>query len=258
MRQSQWLTAVAIAALSFAGTHAFGQEPGLAPLQSALLTGEQMTFQFPLRAQQQFGQGGAGVLSTEQWKSLTAPDAATLAWLSEKIPGLDVANVRLVDFNSADMVMRRAVNAKATYMEVLSNEAFRRKELYFVPQDVLNRIDSAYISGTIPIRGQTENGKPFQMVGFVIGQSRVEMLFEGDFSWKQDGRRYRLTNHGHVAGRVLGDGDLGIDGVSTYGAPIFCPWARIQRLTKESVNTLRVQTNCGAKNGIDIQPVRAR
>lgn len=237
---------------------ASAQEVRLAPLEGAWLSGEQQALQFPLRTQQQFGQGGVGVFSTEQWKSLTVPDAATLAWLSSKIPGLDAANVRLVDAGSADNVMRKAVNARVTYMEVLSNEGFRHKELYYVPKDVLAGLDARYISGTIPIRGVAEDGKPFQMVGFLIGQSRVEMLFERDFSWKQDGRRYKLTANGRVAGRVLGDGDLGIDGVSAYGAPIFCPWARLQRLTKQSANKLRVQTSCKTLDNVDIDPVRAR
>lgn len=239
------------------------QEAGLEPLQQAWGLGlQQVHFyqtnqaQAAMRAAQTFN---AAVFTALDSSNYPAPDAATLAWLAGRIPGLDVSLVRTVPSDIADSVMHQAADARLTYMDVLSEEAFRQQKLFYVPQDTLNAIDRKYIAGLIPVSGQAEDHRPFQMQGFLAGKGRVELLYDRDnFSFKEDNHRFKVTNGGRVSAAIQGPGDITIDGLSAYGAPIFCPWARIQRMTKESMYKVRVETSCGTRGGNDVDPVRLR
>lgn len=268
MRASvSFLTAAALAVLISATAGA--QEPGLEALQGAFSDAQLLHMPpppptpapavtpTPTPAQQ--GAEDAPIFQTEQFQELSQPDPGTLAWLAQRVPGLDVANVKVVTADAAESVMQQAVNAKATYLDVLTNQFFRSQTLYYVPQDVLNQVNAKYISGTVPIQGTTENNQAFQMQGFLIGDSQVDMLFNlTQFTFKVNGTRYKIANGGRVAGSVLGAGDISVSGMYAYGAPIFCPWAQIQRMTKTSANQIKVQTSCGSKSNIEIDPVTTR
>lgn len=234
---------------------------GLEPLQRALGAGREQVRMFQAYWTQERAVDVEPVftIDTAAWAKFPAPDAATLAWLSGRIPGLDVANVRAVPADAADAAIRRAVASKITYLDVFSDEAFKRKELYFLSAETLQGIHRKFISGTIPIQGSQENGKPFSMQAFVAGQSRVELLFDqNEFTFKDDGNRLKIDNRGRVSAAVLGPGDISVEGFSAYGAPVFCPWARIKRMTKESMYKVRVETSCGSRGGNNLEPVRAR
>lgn len=259
------LLGAALAAV-LAVSSAAAQEPGLEALQSALGAAGQLTREFHLQpkpaaapvssaaqAQQPFT-----VLGTGQWDSFSQPDANTLRWLALRVPGLDVSAVRQVPLEVAEEAMRRAAAAKVTYVDVLSDSVFRKNEIYFVGQDVLDALDARYISGTVPIRGKMDGGQPFQMQGLLVGQSRVEMLFDyTDFTFRDGGHRYKVSNGGRVEARVLGEGDIATSGISVYGVRIICPWARIDRITKDAAYSVKVQTSCGTRSN-PIDPVRLR
>ena len=199
------------------------------------------------------------LFQTLDWTAFPPPDPQTVSWLSSRIPNLDAASVRAVPFETADALMQKAVALKATYLDVLTHQLFRGKELYYVPMADLNKIHARYVSGTVPIQGTTEDGHPYQMQGFVIGQNRVELLFNlQEFTFKEEGHRFKVGNGGRVASAVLGPGDVSVDGLWAYGAPIFCPWAKIQRMTKESAYKVKVKSSCGDRGGNDLSPVRVR
>ena len=193
------------------------------------------------------------------WTSFPAPDPKTLAWLASRVPNLDASSVRLVPPAAAEEVMQKAVAAKATYLDVLSHQIFRGKELYYVPQSTLDQLHGKYVSGTVPVQGTSEDGKPFQMQGFLAGQNRVELLYDrAEFTFKEEGHRFKVANGGRVASGIQGPGDVTVEGLSAYGAPVFCPWAKIQRMTKESMYKVKVVSSCGTRGGNDLHPVRTR
>lgn len=261
----QSLRAVAVVVLFLsAGGFCNAQEAGLEPLQQAWGLGfQQVQFyhgnqtQAAMRAAASFE---AAVFTALDSSNYPAPDPATLAWLAGRIPGLDTSLVRIVPPATVDSVMLQAAQAKLTYMDVLSEEAFRQQKLFYVPQDTLNQVDRKYISGLIAVSGHAEDGNPFQMQGFVAGKGRVELLYDrDDFSFKESGgHRFKVTNGGRVSAAIQGAGDITLEGLSAYGAPIFCPWAKIQRMTKESMYKVRVQTSCGTRGGNDVDPIRLR
>lgn len=241
-------------------------EPGLEALSRAFSAGQaqfkalpELPPVMPKNAPTPPDAGAEAFFHALDWSTFPPPDPQTLGWLSSRIPNLAAASVRAVPFETADAVMQRAVDAKATYLDVLSHEIFREKEVYFVSQAALNRLHVKYVSGTVPVQGTTEDGKPFQMQGFVIGQNRVEILYDRpEFTFKEDGHRFKVDNGGRVESTILGPGDVAVDGLYAYGAPIFCPWAKIQRMTKESMYKIKVQSSCGSRGGNDVSPVRVR
>lgn len=238
-----------------------GALEGLEPLQRALGAGREQVRMFEAYWTRERIAAAEPVfaIDTAAWAKFPAPDAATLAWLASRIPGLDAANVRVVPADASDAAIRRAVASKITYLDVFSDDAFNRKELYFLSAETLQGIHRKFISGTIPIQGSQENGKPFSMQAFVAGQSRVQLLFDrNEFTFKDDGNRLKIDNGGRVAAAVLGPGDISVEGFSAYGAPVFCPWAKIKRMTKESMYKVRVETSCGSRGGNNLEPVRAR
>lgn len=213
-----------------------------------------------LSPEQQRAQSKAAAMLQQLQSSLPAPDAQTLAWLSKRVPGLDTANVRLVSFDVADQVMTHAAGGRLTWMDVLSDPLSRGVQIYYVPLSALNRIEAKYYTGLVPVRGKTEDNKPFQMQGFVGGQGKVHLLFDwSEFSYRDpdDGKRFRIDNGGRLTATIRGPGDVGIQGFSAYGAPVFCPWARISRMTKTSMYKVRVETSCATREA-DLHAVRAR
>lgn len=84
------------------------------------------------------------------------------------------------------------------------------------------------------------------------------MFDRGDFTFKEKKDRFKVHGGGRVEVGIRGAGDISIDGLSAYGAPVFCPWAKIQRMTKESTYKIRVETSCGARGGNDIFPILLR
>lgn len=237
-------------------------EPGLRPLQEALGFGRaeiaafRKAREFRRAALQQSPQP---LIQPKNWRGFPPPDAQTLAWLASRIPGLDAGKVRAVPLDAAAGAMQRAVAAKVTYLDIFTDEAFRKDEAYYVSQAVLDALDLKYVSGTVPVRGRAEDGKTFQMQGLVAGLGKVQLVFDrGDFTFKEKKDRFKVHGGGRVEVGILGAGDISIDGLSAYGAPVFCPWAKIQRMTKESMYKIRVETSCGARGGNDISPILLR
>ncbi|MEK7858654.1 MAG: hypothetical protein AAB320_05875 [Elusimicrobiota bacterium] len=228
-------------------------EPGLRLIQEAFGAAR---FEFPKPVARP---ALAPLVQPKHWMGFPPPDAQTLAWLVSRIPGLDAGKVHAVPLEAAEGVMQRAFTAKATYLDIFTDEAFRNGSAYYVSQAVLDALDRRYISGTVPVRGQTEDGKTFQMQGLVAGQGKVQLLFDrGEFTFKEDKNRFKVHNNGRVEAGIRGAGDISIDGLSAYGAPVFCPWAKIQRMSKESMYKIRVETSCGARGGNDISPILLR
>lgn len=260
--KNRWcLAAAAVVALSAAPV--FSQDSGLAALQAALGLGQLELKGFQPRplmtTDQERERSEAAKLLSGRFSSLPAPDAATLAWLSKRVPGLDAKSVKQVSFDLAEKVMALASDKRGTWMDVLSDPAFRGPEIYFVGQAALDQIENKYASGLIPVRGKTTDGKPFQMQGFLAGQGNVDLLFNWtEFQYEENGHKFKIDNNGRLRATIRGAGDVGIQGFSAYGAPIFCPWARIQRMTKESMYKVRVETSCGTRGGNDLRPVRRR
>lgn len=199
---------------------------------------------------------------TKGWSEFPHPDAQTQAWLSSRIPGLNIQQLRVVPFDAADRMMRRAVASQATYLDLLSDPILRQgnAEVYYVPQDVLERLDGHYVSGTLPVAGTTTDGRPFLMQALVSGGGYANFLYDqpAGFSFKDGENEIKIGAAGNVSARIRGPADIELRGIAGCGCVfIFCGCADIQGMTKVSGSKMIVQTSRGPQNQ-DIFPIRAR
>lgn len=205
--------------------------------------------------------GEQGLIQIERWRNLAAPDAQSLAWLSSRLPGLDLKNVRAVTLEGADMVMQKSVAAKATYLDLLTDPALRkdRGELYYVSQEVLMSLDRKYISGTLPATGTDKKGRPYKMQGIVAGAGSIIFLYDqtDEFIFKNNDVDIKIAPGGKVVSTINGPADSATTGVSGCMRVGFYFCAEVQRTTKASDGKITVQTSRGPQTQ-DINPIRAR
>lgn len=212
-----------------------------------------------LRQQQERGGLGA-IIGQKGWDQFPKPDAATLNWLAQRIPNLDKAAVRIIPADVAEQAMQWAAGQRTTYIDLLTDGTFGKREIYFAPNPLLRAVDAKYYSGTMPFNGRTESGHNFQMQGIVAGQGRVHILYDlQTFSYRDpDGDRFKVENGGRVSVSIRGRGDLGVDGLSVFGHAIFCPWSKIRRMVKDGPFTVKVESSCGNRDRNPLKPVRLR
>ena len=196
------------------------------------------------------------------WTDFPRPDPQTLAWLASRIPGLAAQNVRTISLEAADLAMQQAWKAKETYLDILTSPYFQRgqNQVYYVPQDVLERIDQKYIHGALRVSGTTTEDQPFHMQALVVGGSYVHFLYDQtqEFRFKDKSNEIKITNAGHVAAQIQGAADVTIQGVGGCGCLLFiCGCAEIQRMTKMPDGKLSVETSRGPQTQ-NIRPIRLR
>lgn len=201
------------------------------------------------------------LISSERWKDLPMPDVKALALLTSRLPGIDTANVRAVPMESAEGMMQRAVDVKATYLDLLTEPALRkdRQELFYVSQDVLQKFDAKYAAGSFPSSGKTKDGKPYQMLGILAGEGSITFLYDqtGEFIFVNDGVDIKIAAGGKVVSTINGPSDLSTTGVSGCMRVGFYFCAEIQRTTKVSDGKVIIETSRGPQNR-DIKPISLR
>ncbi len=194
--------------------------------------------------------GPAARAAAKEDDSFPKPDAATLARLARRIPGLDTQNLRLVTFEDADATLGKAANAKDTYLDLFTAAYLRSGggRQYYLPKDVLNRLGKKYAVEGLPVSGSTKDGKPFQMEDLVAGNGQVNFLYDltGGFSFMEGKNEVKISEEGRVAYQIQGAGDFTVSGLSGCGCIAFlCGCAEVQRMTKTSASQMRVETSRG-------------
>lgn len=228
--------------------------------QRILRTDPSLPAVLPEAAAPPVGPAQPAVVSPDAWSTLPAPDAATLAWLARRVPGLDLQKVRSVPPAKAQAVLQRAVSRRLTYLDLLTDESFRRDEIYFVPADVLAGIDQKYVTGAVPISGKAKDKKPFRMEGFLGGQGRLEILYDrqGAFEFKEDANWFKVDNGSRVSCRILAPADVAVEGMSVWAdLSVFGFYTKIERMVKEGADKARVYTAAGNGTG-DLRPIRSK
>ena len=181
------------------------------------------------------------------WSSLSAPDAAHLAWLDARVPGLDGSAVRELTDGAAENMLLAAAARGLSPLDFFTDPAFRGRETFYIPQALLGRMFGRWeIKVFTPYSGTAEDGVPFHMVGLLLGGGRLEILYDrAEFTFTNpelDNGRYTLQ--GRVTERIVGPGELEISGV-WYHYGILKP--RIERLKKVSPTEGRVDTSLGSR-----------
>jgi len=197
------------------------------------------------------------IAPTGLWDALAAPDAATLAWLAQRIPGLDAASVRVLTADAAEPLFAAAVARGLTPLDFFTDPALRGREVYYVPQAEVAALFARYdLRVMTPPSGTTTKGKPFAMKALVFGAGRIDALYDVDgFKFRHpdfDGAEVALA--GRVTERIQGPGDLTVEGVSVKHGLVH---PRIERIVKISPTEGRIETNYGSR-GRSSYPIRRR
>ncbi len=195
----------------------------------------------------------ASVVPPGLWSTLAAPDAATLSWLSSRIPGLDAAAVRQLTPADADALFATAVQSATSPLGFFSDPAFRSTNIYYIPKDVIAALFSRYVIRVLtPPSGTTTNGQPFTMQALVIGGGRIEALYDRN-SFSAGNPMfpdYTYQFAGLVTETINGPGDLSVSGVAIH-VGFLTP--QVQRIVQLSATQARVDTNYGSR----VKPVSA-
>jgi len=199
----------------------------------------------------------ASVVPGTLWRSLAAPDAATLEWLSTRIPGLDAGTVRTLTTEAFEAMLADAANRNLSPVDFFTDAGFRGREAYYVPQATLTSVFTRYeVRVLTAVSGHDTDGQPFQMSGLVLGGGRIDALYDrDDFTFVHpdfDNNRYTLA--ARVSQGILGPGDMTINGITAHVSFLH---ARIQRITKLSPTLARIKTSLGSRNK-PAMPIRRR
>lgn len=189
----------------------------------------------------------ASVVPPGLWATLAAPDAATLAFLSSRIPGLNAGAVRVLPLDAADAMFAAAAAQAQSPLDIFTDPGFRGDgAFYLAPADLAALFERYEIHIVTPPSGTTKDGKPFVMQGLVIGGGRIDALYDRDqFDFDNPlfpGYTYKLA--GRVTESIQAPGDLAIEGVWVH-AGIVTP--KITRIVKLSATEGRVETNYGSR-----------
>lgn len=181
------------------------------------------------------------------WASLAAPDAATLAWLGPRLPGVDLASVRVLTPEAAEALFAAAAAAGRTPLEFFTDPAFRAGGAFYIPQATIAAVFGRYeVRVLTPASGTTTDGRTFAMQALVLGNGRIDALYDLDqFQFDNPlfpDYTYKLAQR--VTETISGPGDLSIEGVWVR-AGIVTP--RIERIVQTSRTEARVETNYGSR-----------
>lgn len=191
------------------------------------------------------------------WASLQAPDAATLAWLSSRIPGLDAGAVRVLPLEAADAMFAAAAAQNESPLDFFTDSGFRGQGVFYLAQADIQTIFQRYeIHVLTSPSGTAKDGKPYVMQALVLGGGRVDALYDRDqFDFDNalfPGHTYKIASR--VTQRIQAAGDVAVEGVWVH-AGIFTP--QIQRVVKLSATEGRVETSLGSRTN-PVTPIRRR
>lgn len=185
------------------------------------------------------------VVPADLYATLPAPDAATLAKLAARVPGLDTSAVRTLPENAIDAMLAAAVARGQSPLDFFTDPAFRGRTIYYLAPDVIAAVFARYeIRVMTPPSGKSTDGKPYAMQALLMGGGKIETLYDLDGFKTENpmfpGFTYKFSSR--VTETILGPADMRIEGAWVRHG-IVTP--KITRVVKISPAEGRVETNYG-------------
>jgi len=197
------------------------------------------------------------IVPSALWTTLAPPDAATLAMLAARIPGLDAGAVRVLPYDAIDAILAVAAARALSPLDLFTDPAFRGGNVYYLEPATIAALFERYeVHMLTPAFGRAKDGKPFVMQGLVAGGGRIDALYDRDqFNLDNPlmpGHSFKLASR--VTEFIQGPGDVKIDGAWIHFG-VLTP--KILRVVKLSSTDGRVETNYGSRNK-PVTPIRLR
>lgn len=181
---------------------------------------------------------------TAFWTTLPEPDAVTMRWLQTEVPALNGRMVRQIDLVTGRALLDSIIDGQTTLLDFLTRPEISSPIVFYVPPELLasawSKYDHLFLT---PGYGKDVKGRPFRMAGLLLGNGRVDQIYDRDFTYSFNRQDYSVTRH--VAAVAEGPGAVSISGFSTY-VWFFHPV--ITRMTKINMTTVHVETDKGARD----------
>ena len=192
----------------------------------------------------------APLISKALWDASPAPSAAALAWLQQRIPGLNGPSVHEISYDSVANVIGEAARRGDSTLDIFTDEGLRGNEAFYLSEATLHRLYAEFDLQTSLLQsGTTTEGDAFRMDGIVMGRNSLQVLYNiGPFDFKNPGDGNKYTVDSRVTQTIEGAGQLAISGMWVHAWPVT---ARIQKLVKLGPGRLRVETNYGNRERND-------
>ncbi len=192
------------------------------------------------------------------WTSLTPLNQHETDLLYEALPQANSALARRLSLAAADLMVGQAVAEGYNALELFTNPSWTENKIYFVDGPDVAAIMSKYaLDSMVPAEGVSQDGKPYHMLGLIIGQGHMTMLMD-----RSDFRYTYAEDHGHssnvlivtsnvVRWTIHGPGDLQVSGLKC------AHWLvdpTIMEINQISPSQARVHTDWGDKI-ISVSPI---
>lgn len=193
---------------------------------------------------------GTGDPFVDTWRLLPKPTDEEIAPILEQVSGLNADLIRRVDWEHCRLLIESAVTSGNTMLDFITSPALRGPIIFYVPAPALN-MAYAHYSGLFMTKpfGRDLGGKQFRMLGVLIGNGQVDVVYDHhDVSYHDESMRRVFTVGRHVSVKILNSRELIFSGLSTrVSLKLFSIEPIIQRMIKSSGRSVRVETNRGGQ-----------
>lgn len=193
----------------------------------------------------------ASLINPKLWDTLLPPAPGYLSWLSSRVQGLDMTQVRALPFSDINAIVLKASKQGENDISFLSDSGFTTPHIFCVYGADLAKLFAAYKFGSIiPDSGVSANGPPFDLQVMLLGNNRIEFLYSLDnFTVSVPG--YSLILRDRVNFTIDGPGDLGVSGI--LARSLFVD-ATIEKIMNLGGGWSEIDTNWGNKR-FHTQPI---
>lgn len=181
------------------------------------------------------------VVPPDLWGRLAPVGAEQAAWLRARLPDLDLSAARTVTAEAGEALLAAAAASRTAYapqglttLDLFTDVGFRGPQLFYIPEDVIVRMESLYELRLItPTSATAEDGTAFRMQALVIGGGRVEVLYGGEYRFANpDFNGQVFTVQPRVSHRIAGDSDMDqITGAKGHESGVAADIIRVRRVS---------------------------
>ena len=175
------------------------------------------------------------------WAALAPPDGAVLAWLGQRVPGLDLSAVRELPPEAAEAIFARGAARGTTPIDLFTDRGFRGREVFYIPRAAVERVFSVYEVRVLTLAsGTAKDGQPFQLDALLAGAGRIEALYDRGYTVANPYfADYTYNLEPRVTQAIAGPGDIRVSGI-TVNAIVR---ATIKRMVKVSPGEVEVEVD---------------
>ncbi len=190
---------------------------------------------------------GTPLIDPGIWATLQPPEDRILQWISSRIPGINISQIRAMPISMIDSITGAAMKDGETSVTLLTDKGLTTPHIFYLSQEVIKSLFTKYHMGAMTSdSGVTNDGQNFNMLAMLLGNNRVQVLYDWDnFEFTNpDYPDYPLILNSLVTFSIKGSGYLGVNGVKIDAGIVT---ADIQTVRDLRNGSLWVETSRGSR-----------